>query len=62
MNSLLEKYGPWVLVTGASFSIHVAGRINRIMGEMGKQFLFRRTNTNMWGSLMKKITPKQLMI
>lgn len=40
---------------------HIVGRVNRIMSAMGKRFMSRKANINMWGGLMKKMTPKSLL-
>jgi len=41
---------------------HISGKLNRIMGSMGKRILSRNANINMWGQLMKKVTPKRLLV
>ena len=40
---------------------HIVGRMNRMMGTIGKRFMSRNSNVNMWGGLMKKMTPKNLL-
>lgn len=40
---------------------HIVGRANRMMSMIGKRLMSRKSNVNMWGGLMKKMTPKRLL-